>query len=373
MTDLGVAAFTDTYLPTVNGVTYTVETWQERWRARGGRMDVVYPASSHDPGPQDHPVRSVRFPFYDGYRLGLPRVPSDVADPDVVHSHTPFSVGLSGLRFARATDAPLVASYHTPTAEYASYLSINGTVEKTVRGAANSYERWYLKHADVVVVPSEETGRYVAEDIGVQTEIEVVPNGVDVEFFRPVDATDFRARHGLPDGPLVGYTGRHGYEKNLDAIVDAAEELDVTLVFGGDGPAREDLEARAAEADVDARFLGFLDREELPAFYSVLDVFAFPSPVETQGIVALEANACGTPVAGVASAALADTIDQGETGYKAPPDDIAAFRDVIARTLAERDSLREECLARREAVSVDHSVDRLTDVYASALDARIDA
>jgi len=369
MTDLGVAAFTDTYLPTVNGVTYTVETWQDRWCARGGRMDVVYPASSHDPGPQEHPVRSVRFPFYDGYRLGLPRVPSDVADPDVVHCHTPFSVGLSGLRFARATDAPLVASYHTPTAEYAEYLSINGTVEKTVRGAANSYERWYLKHADVVVVPSAETGRYVAEDVGVETDVEVVSNGVDVDFFRPVDG-DFRTRYDLPDGPLVGYTGRHGYEKQLDLLVDAVAALDrdVTLVMGGDGPARSDLETAAAAADVDAQFLGFLDREDLPAFYATLDVFAFPSPVETQGLVALEATACGTPVAGVDAGALADTIDDGATGYTAEAGSVDAFADAIARTLDEAPTLRETCLDRRESISVEFAIDELAALYGRLCD-----
>jgi glycosyltransferase involved in cell wall biosynthesis len=139
--------------------------------------------------------------------------------------------------------------------------------------------------------------------------------------------------------------------------------MDVTVVFGGDGPARETLRQRAADRDVDARFLGFLDREELPAFYSVLDAFAFPSPVETQGLVALEANACGTPVAGVDSGALADTVDDGETGYKATAGDAASFRRAVERTLAERDTLRETCLARRERTSVDHAVDMLTDVY----------
>ena len=54
-----VAAFTDTYLPTVNGVTYTVETWRDRWEARGGRMDVVYPDGDHGPAPHEHPVGSL--------------------------------------------------------------------------------------------------------------------------------------------------------------------------------------------------------------------------------------------------------------------------------------------------------------------------
>jgi glycosyltransferase involved in cell wall biosynthesis len=366
-----VAAFTDTYLPTVNGATYTIDTWRDQWVDRGGRMHVVYPDSDHDPAPDEHPVSSVPFPFYEGFRVGLPGLPDAVTDIDLVHAHTPFSLGLAGLRLARKHDLPVVASYHTPTSEYAAYLAFTERIERAIERSAEGYERRFLDRVDLVIAPSERTATHIREAVETDTHVVVVPNGVDVDFFRPVDPTAFRERHDLPAGPLVGYTGRHGYEKALDDIVAAAEDLDVTLVFGGDGPAREALEAQARTADVDARFLGFLDRAELPAFYAALDAFAFPSPVETQGIVALEANACGTPVAGVASAALADTIDQAETGYKAPPSDIAAFRDVIARTLDERERLREECLARREAMSVARSVDRLADVYDDVLGARV--
>ncbi|PSP70337.1 glycosyl transferase family 1, partial [Halobacteriales archaeon QH_9_66_26] len=77
-----VAAFTDTYLPTVNGATYTIRTWRERWLDRGGRMDVVYPGSSHDPAVGEHPVGSLPFPFYEGFRLGAPTVPDAVRDAD---------------------------------------------------------------------------------------------------------------------------------------------------------------------------------------------------------------------------------------------------------------------------------------------------
>jgi len=358
-----VAAFTDTYLPTVNGVTYTVKTWRDRWTARGSRMDVVYPRSDHEAGSGEYPVGSVPFPFYDGFRVGAPRIPGGVADADVVHAHTPFSLGLAADRLARKRDRPLVASYHTPTSEYAEYLAVNGAIERAVRSSANRYERWFFDRADVVVAPSERAATHLREDVGVATPVEVVANGVDTDFFRPVDTEPFRERHDLPDGPLVGYTGRHGYEKCLDDIVAAAEELDVTLVFGGDGPAREDLERKAREADVDARFLGFLDRSELPALYATLDVFAFPSPVETQGLVALEANACGTPVVGVDSGALADTVIDGETGYRYPEGDIPAFREGIGRALEEYDDLRDRCIERRAETSVDQSVDRMAEIY----------
>jgi glycosyltransferase involved in cell wall biosynthesis len=366
MTLPGVAAFTDTYLPTVNGVTYTVKTWRECWEARGGRMDVVYPDGDHEPDSGEYPVRSLPFPFYEGYRVGLPHTPDSLPTPDIVHAHSAFALGLAALRAAGSFETPLVASYHTPTAEYANYVSVNGTLERRIRAVATAYERWYLDRADVVVVPSEVTGRSVRDEVGVSTPVEVVPNGVDTETFAPVD-TDFRERYHLPDGPLIGYTGRHGFEKNLDLLIDAVAGLgtDATLVFGGDGPARDSLESRAAEAGVDARFLGFLDRDELPEFYAAIDVFGFPSPVETQGLVALEANACGTPVAGVEAGALGSTIEDGENGYAADSVDVETFRETIERTFADVERLRERCLARREEISVETAIDRLEAVYDS--------
>ncbi|WP_255196804.1 glycosyltransferase [Halorarius litoreus] len=366
-----VAAFTDTYLPTVNGVTYTVQSWRDTWADRGGRMHVVYPDADHVPGPREHPVRSLTFPFYEGFYAALPQIPDgidDLDDLDVVHAHTPFSLGLAGRRLAGSEALPLVASYHTPTAEYADYIA-DGRLADVIERVAGAYEKWYLNRADAVVVPSQPACDHLSE-LGVDAEMAVVPNGVDTDFFAPVpddELAAFRERHGLPDGPLVGYTGRHGFEKNLDAILDVAPQLDATVVFGGDGPARSRLETRAADLDADVRFLGFLDREELPTFYSVLDVFAFPSPVETQGLVALEANACGTPVVGVNAGALAETVVHGETGFHFPEGDTGGFRDGIERALAAGDTLEETCLARREQISLDHAVDTLADVYDAVL------
>jgi glycosyltransferase involved in cell wall biosynthesis len=360
-----VAAFTDTYLPTVNGVTYTVEAWRDCWVDRGGRMDVVYPRNDgHAARDGEHPVASLPFPFYPGFRLGTPAVPGAVTDVDVVHAHTPFAVGLAALRLSRREGQPVVASYHTPTAEYAEYVAPVEAVSRLVERVSRRYERWFLDQVDAVVAPSEATATHLTEAVDVSTPVTVVPNGIDTDRFRPVDPTAFLDRHGLDHANvLLGYTGRHGYEKRLTDLVEAATELDATVVFGGDGPARDDLEARAAELGVDARFLGFLDRAELPAFYSALDAFVFPSPVETQGLVALEANACGTPVVGANDGALAETVDEGATGYHFETGDLPALRDAVRRTLNERERLSETCLHRRDRHGVGRAVDRLSDVY----------
>jgi glycosyltransferase involved in cell wall biosynthesis len=358
-----VAAFTDTYLPTVNGVTYTIKSWRDCWRERGGRMDVVYPHSEYDPEDGEFPVRSAAFPFYDGYRVGSPSVPDAVRDADVVHAHTAFSLGLGALRLARDRDTPMVATYPPPTAEYTDYFTDIDPIADGLERLSQAYERWYLDRADLVLAPTEPAREYLRESVAVSTPVRVLSNGVDVERFRPADAAAFRDCYDL-DGPLVGYTGRHGYEKRLFDLIDAAADLDATVVFGGDGPARAGLERRAEETDADVRFLGFLDREELPAFYSALDVFAFPSPVETQGLVALEANACGAPVVGANAGALADTVVDGETGYHFEAGDVDGLVAGVQRAIDERDRLSGACLERRDSISVEHTVDELVDIYA---------
>lgn len=362
-----VAAFTDTYLPTVNGVTYTISAWRERYEKQGGRMDVVYPESTYDPAPGEYPVRSVPFPFYEGYRLGVPQVPDAVANVDLVHAHSPFSVGFAGYRLASRADVPFVASYHTPTAEYASYIA-PGPLAGPVAGLSERYERWFLRQADLVLAPSETTAGALRERLGDAVRVVAHPNGVDTNRFEPRDATTFKRRYGLPtDRRLIGYTGRHGHEKNLEAILEAAGPLDVTVVFGGEGPATADLRAAAEQHDVDARFLGFLDREVLPTFYSALDVFAFPSPVETQGIVALESIACGTPVVAVDAGALAESVVEGENGLHYRLGDREDFTRTLEQAIENREALAQRALAYRDEISLEAALDALLDRYRAVL------
>lgn len=362
-----VAAFTETYFPTVNGVTYTLDSWRREWERRGGTMDVVYPSNGgYEPGDGEHAVRSLRFPFYDEFRLGLPSVPDAVTAADIVHVHGPFSLGIAGLRLARRNGASVVSTYHTPTHQYAEYLSFSDTLTPFIESAARRYERQFYNRTDLVLAPSATIESYLTEDLGVDTPVEIVPNGVETQLFRPTQAPDFRADRGLGgDRPLVGYTGRHGFEKHLDELLRAAAELDVEVVLGGDGPARDSLESLADDLGVDATFLGYLSREDLPALYSALDVFVFPSRNETQGLVALEANACGTPVVGADAGALTETVIENTTGYRYEPGDIQDLREQIRRVLDDRDRLSEACLARRDEISVGAAVDELVAAYDS--------
>ncbi len=210
---------------------------------------------------------------------------------ELVHAHTPSASGMAGQRLAGKLDT-----------RSSRRITRNERVRR-VRLVQRCRVSGPLQRRELrTLVPGPCRHRYRAKrarsdpspgSIGLDTTVTVVPNGVDTTAFAPMprtSASDTTSRmvHSWAT-PAATVT------RNLDEIVTACEGLDVTVVFAGDGPARESLEATAEHSDADVRFLGFLDRVELPELYSALDVFAFPSPVETQGLVALEANAAGRP------------------------------------------------------------------------------
>ncbi|WP_227134617.1 glycosyltransferase [Halorubellus salinus] len=366
--NLEVAAFTDTYLPTVNGVTYTVSEWADRWNEELGQMNIVYPDSNHSPNSHEFPVPSAPFPFYPGYRAAVPWIPEEVRNADIVHSHSMFSVGIAGWVLAQALDVPFVVSYHTPMQEYADYVVPTEIGASLFGSGVSYYEAKTIEAADLVLAPSPETKRELSSRIDGSIPIRVLSNGVNLDHFAEVDTSDFKQRYDL-SGTLIGYTGRHGYEKRLEDLIKAAERLEesVTVVFGGDGPAREELSRVGDQADVDVRFLGLLERDELPEFYSALDIFGFPSPVETEGIVGMEAIACGTPVVGADAGALQSTIQDGVTGYRYEARSIPAMTNALEDALEDHDTLRDGCLEFRNQFSVSSTIQRLRSHYIDLL------
>ena len=228
--------------------------------------------------------------------------------------------------------------------------------------------------------PAAEATRLAGPELPVQ----VVPPGVDVERFRPLDPDGrkrARAAAGLPvDGQLVVGMSRLVPRKGFDVLIAAASLLaplhpDLTVALAGTGRDRPRLERLIASTGAPVRLLGFVPDADMPALLGCADVFAAPCrsrwgglEQEGFGIVFLEAAACG--VAGVAGASGGshEAVASGQTGFVVRrPEDPVAVAAALARLLDDPDLCRAMGAAARVRAERDFSYDRLAGDLAAHL------
>ena len=250
---------------------------------------------------------------------------------------------------------------------YVDYISPISLVSRSLSKTSNHWESRFLNRADLVLVHSE-SALLNLRGIGVTSPITLLKNGIDTSLFKPVNTEPFLTKYGLnSDQTILGYTGRHGYEKNIHELINLSSSIDATILIGGDGPARNSLETQAEKTDANVLYLGRLPREDLPAFYSALDLFIFPSPVETQGLVALESIACGTPVVASNQGALLETVVDGITGTHYLSSDPSSLIEKTFDSLSNRINLCKNCISHRDFISVDATINQLSQLYLSLL------
>jgi glycosyltransferase involved in cell wall biosynthesis len=215
---------------------------------------------------------------------------------DAVHIATEGPIGFETRRRCESLGIPYTTSYHTQFPEYLrQYFGLP-------RRVTWRFMRWFHGGARATLAPTQRvTDELHARGI---TRAATWCRGVDTTLFRPV-ASDLFA--GLPR-PIHLYAGRVAREKNIDAFAEA--NLPGSKVVVGDGPERARLERTRPEIV----FAGYRFGDELAAHYSAADLFVFPSRTDTFGIVMLEANACGLPIAAYPVTGPIDVVREGVNG-----------------------------------------------------------
>lgn len=226
-----IAIFTETYLPQINGVVTHIKILKEGLEALGHTVLIVTAdAKAHRHYIEDGVLHCPAHTLKRIYNMCLASPVSSARlhylrefNPDIIHLHTEFSVGLSGLAIAKILKVPVVYTLHTMYDDYIYYIAPKPLVPLT-RKLSHHYFRIFPQHTNVVTGPSKKCQEYTTE-IGSDKKVEVIPNPVELDAFHPSTSTqeqrnEIRNKLGIPlDTTVACFVGRLGREKSVDVLL----------------------------------------------------------------------------------------------------------------------------------------------------------
>lgn len=340
-----LAYVTETFPPEINGVALTVARTLDFLRAQGHDVELIRPRQRGEAALDSaHEWRSTGapIPMYPDLRFGLASAGRlqrrfAASRPALVHVATQGPLGRAAVLAARRLGIPVTSDFRTNFHWYSRYYRL-GWLEPVVC----AYLRRFHGRTDATFVPTRAVRALLLAQ-GFER-VEVQGRGVDATQFSPgLRSEALRAEWAAADaaldgqagvgGPVLLYVGRLAAEKNVRLALRAFEAVracaaDARMVVVGDGPQRGRLEAEFPAA----RFVGMQSGQALAEHYASADVFLFPSLSETFGNVTLEALASGLAVVAFDTAAAAEHIRHGTSGFLAAPGDEAGFIDLACQT-----------------------------------------
>lgn len=386
-----IALFTETYLPSTNGVAAHVKTLKDGLESLGHEVLVVA-ADKHckhhyiEDGFLHCPAAEIK-KFY-GFGAAPPlshKRQRMIADfkPDMIHIHHEFGIGLSGLIAAKILKVPLVYTLHTMYDQYVYYIAPRPFLRAATK-ASHFYERFIAKCATALTGPSQKCGEYFRR-IGVLKEVNLIPNTVDLDLFGPKnvspdDIEAFKRKYGIPeDKMLVCFVGRLGKEKSVDVLLEfwsktIKPEHGIHLVIIGEGPDKAALQLLAEALGMQdmVTFTGLIKHEMIPVCYAACDVFATASLSEMNSISMLEAMASGLPVLQRYDELNANQIASGVNGFLFTDENQMAEKMLEIRAMApdEIAALKERVIGTVRSYGTGELAQYMLGVYRKAIDDR---
>jgi glycosyltransferase involved in cell wall biosynthesis len=260
---------------------------------------------------------------------------------DIVHTHTPFVLGILAMYWHRDRHVPLVHTFHTLLEDFIPhYFPFYYLPRRLSRGfihwfCLNAFH-WYCNHFDRVIAPSCQVAALL-RGYYLQCPVEVLPTGIDVQRFQNGDGLRIRNEWQVASHEkLLLFSGRVCFEKNVGLLVQSMghilrQEPATKLAIVGQGPAETSLRRTAQEMGIASQvlFTGYRPYAEMSDIYAAADLFLFSSQTETQGLVTTEAMASGTPVVAVHGPGTLDLLKDEIGGLLCTPEPEDLARNVI--------------------------------------------
>ena len=377
---MNIVMFSNTFTPHVGGVARSVAAFSAEHRRRGHRVLVVAPVFPDMPPDEIDVVRIPAIQHFNGsdFSVALPTSglltkSLDEFQPDILHAHHPFLLGMTAARVAAYRKLPLVFTHHTLYEQYTHYVPGDSP---TLKRFAIELATRYANLSNQVFAPSESIGDLLRKR-GVVTPIRVVPTGVELEAFSHGDGADIRHAQDIPEDALVvGHVGRLAPEKNLEFLAESVALFVGTVsqahfLVVGAGPSEDSIREIFARKGLSERLhmVGILKGQRLADALHAMGLFAFASKSETQGMVLTEAMAAGLPVVALDAPGAREVVDDLSNGRLLQDETTEAFASAlqwIAGSSEEQlQALKQSARDTAEAYSLPHTADTALSCYES--------
>lgn len=380
-----IGFFTECYLPVMNGVSVSIDTFRKALEDKGHEVFIFAPDNKDEendphvfrfPAIKDKKKRlyPITFPSIEVMKTYLPE--EVVSNLDIIHSQHMFTMGLLARYTARKYDKPLIYTYHTMLADYTHYA---GVFALLLEHYLNNMTKRFCNTCDQIITPSNPMKKLLLK-YGVKKPVEVIMTGIEPKNFKRYDSHKFRKKYKIDEEKkLLLYLSRIAKEKNLDFLLEAFVKIkreypECHLVMVGGGPEEKWCKQRINELKIkdSVTMTGMLPKEEANEIFGMADLFVFPSISETQGIVIAEAMAAGTPPVAVGKMGPIDLVHDGEDGYltKLDTDDFAEKVVKLLKNNHLRQEFAHRGLLRVDQFSNETSTSKLISLYEKVLRAK---
>lgn len=335
-----IGIFTDSYFPQVSGVSTSIRTLKEELESQGHEVIIFTTTDPKAGNDEKNIIRLTSIPLlsFKDRRIAVKGMNKALKEAkkqniDIVHTHTEFSLGLTGKFVGYMLGIPTVHTYHTMYEKYLHYIAKGKVVKpKAVKIAS----RYFCNRTMGIIAPSQQMKDKLSS-YNIYKEIRVIPTGVQIPERIAGIRQSKREELGIADSELVLLSlSRLSSEKNLDKLVHAFPEVleqypTAQLVFVGDGPSRMGLEELVAELGLSEKvlFVGEVKNEAVNTYYQMADIYINASDSETQGLTYLESIVNGCPVIAKRNEYLSGLITQDGLGNLFDKD------EEIGRTITE--------------------------------------
>lgn len=356
-----IAYLTQSYPPMVSGASIAAEQLATAMSKRGHEVLVIAASDTGNqyvvkkkkltilklrsfPNPLRVNQRSLLFPKFKILKA------LQEFKPDLIHTHEPLQVGLSGLKYAKSAHVPILLTTHQLPWFIASYMPDVLGFRQLIERLVWRYARWIIKKFNCVISPTKTISKIIKEKTRVKPI--TINYGIDLQLFSPchhlIEKEETRSKFNIPtDAPIILHIGRLDADKSVNRVILASEKTlknsKTYLLIVGDGSQKQILSQLCKSLGIENQvcFAGFIScKEDLARIYRAADVFVTASKIETQGIVLLEAMACGLPIAAVNATCIPEVVKDGINGFLAESGNGSGLSEAVNQILKNDQSVK---------------------------------